>query len=157
MVIPLQLSGVTSYFDVHSPSVSEYENDDIPKIHLTVKEPLWDPLTNDYSERETQMIHHHGQITIPATVARGPEFVSAVVIYSLAYNNADVMNNDSLVTALKSQVQISIVLINTVREPLIDPIVLAMQWGNTPQKTLRKLRTLSKQHHREGLGLCSTL
>ena len=39
LIIPLQLSRVTNYFDVYSPSVTEYENDDIPKIHLTVKEP----------------------------------------------------------------------------------------------------------------------
>ena len=55
LIIPLQLSEVTSYFDVYSPSVKEYENDDIPKIHLTVEEPPWDPLTNEYSERETQI------------------------------------------------------------------------------------------------------
>ena len=38
-IIQLQLSGVTSYFDVSSSSVAKYENDDIPKIHLTLKEP----------------------------------------------------------------------------------------------------------------------
>ena len=41
--ILLQLSRVTSYFDVYSPSVTEYENDDVPKIHLTPEEPPWDP------------------------------------------------------------------------------------------------------------------
>ena len=53
LIIPLQLSGVTSYFDVYSPSVTDYENDNIPKIHLTAEECPWDPLTSDYSERET--------------------------------------------------------------------------------------------------------
>ena len=46
-------SGVTNYFDVYSPSIAEYEDEDIPKIHLTVEEPLWDPLMSEYSERET--------------------------------------------------------------------------------------------------------
>ena len=36
---PNKLSGVTSYFDVYYPSVTEYENDDIPNIHLNVEEP----------------------------------------------------------------------------------------------------------------------
>ena len=27
LIIPLQLSGVTNYIDVYSPSVAEYEND----------------------------------------------------------------------------------------------------------------------------------
>ena len=35
LIIPLQLSSVTSYFDVYSPSIAEYENEDILKIHLT--------------------------------------------------------------------------------------------------------------------------
>ena len=32
LIILLQLSRVTSYFDVYSPSITEYENEDIPKI-----------------------------------------------------------------------------------------------------------------------------
>ena len=39
----LQWSCVTSYIDVHSPSVAEYESEDIPKIHLTAEEPSWNP------------------------------------------------------------------------------------------------------------------
>ena len=39
LTIPLQLSGVTSYFDVYYPHIAEYENEDIPKIHLTAEEP----------------------------------------------------------------------------------------------------------------------
>ena len=52
---------------MYSPSVAKYENDDILKIHLTAEEPPWDPSTNKYSERETQMANHQGQISIPAT------------------------------------------------------------------------------------------
>ena len=77
--IPLHLNRVTSYFDVHYPNVAEYENDDNPKIHL-----------------ETQMINHCQWISIPATAARGPVFVST------AYDATDVMHNDNLVTALES-------------------------------------------------------
>ena len=39
LIIPLQLSSVTSCFDVYSPSVAEYKNEDIPKIHLTAEKP----------------------------------------------------------------------------------------------------------------------
>ena len=42
LIIPLQLNGVTSYFDVYSPCIEECENENIPKIHLTVEEPPWD-------------------------------------------------------------------------------------------------------------------
>ena len=70
------------------------------------------------------MLNHQGQISIPATAARGPVFVSAVVSYSLAYNAAVAMDNDNLATALEAQIQISMVLIGMVRKPSIDPIVL---------------------------------
>ena len=58
LIILLQLSSVTSYFDMCSPNVAEYENDDIPKIHLTADEPPWDLSTNEYSERESQILNH---------------------------------------------------------------------------------------------------
>ena len=46
LIILLQLRGVTSYFDAYSCSVAKYENDDIPKIHLSVEEPPRDASTN---------------------------------------------------------------------------------------------------------------
>ena len=58
LIIPLKLSSITSYFDVYSPSIAEYEDEDIPKIHLTVEEPSWDPSTSEYSEQETRMLDH---------------------------------------------------------------------------------------------------
>ena len=39
LVIPMQLSSVTSYFDVCSPSIVEYKNEKNPKINLTAEEP----------------------------------------------------------------------------------------------------------------------
>ena len=69
-------------------------------IHLTAEEPPWDPSTNKYSERETKMLGHQGQISIPDTVARGPVFVSTVIWYSLANDIHDVMDNNNLATAL---------------------------------------------------------
>ena len=81
-MILLQFSGVTSYFDVYSPSIADYEDEYIAKIHLTTEKYHWDPSTSEYSEREIQMLDHQGQISIPATVARGPVFVSTIVSYS---------------------------------------------------------------------------
>ena len=58
LIFSLQLSRVTSYFYVYSPSIAEYESDDIPKIHLTADEPQWDPSTNEYLEQGTHMLDH---------------------------------------------------------------------------------------------------
>ena len=49
---------MTSYFDVHYPSIAEYGNEDIPNIHLTVDQTLWDPSTEEYLDHETHMLDH---------------------------------------------------------------------------------------------------
>ena len=103
------------------PSIAEYEDEDIPKIHLTAKKPPWDPSTSKYSKQENLMLDHQGHISVPVTAARRPVFVSAVVSYSLAYDAADVFDNDGLASAMEAQIQISIALIGTVRKPSIDP------------------------------------
>ena len=81
-----------SYFDVYSLHIAKYENEDIPKIHLTAEVPPLDPSTNEYSERETHMLDHCSQISIIASAARRSVYVSAVVLYSLAYDATDVMD-----------------------------------------------------------------
>ena len=91
------------------------------------------------------MIDYLGLISIPATVARGPVFVSTIVSYSLACDAADVMDNDNLATALKSQIQISIALIGMVRKPSIESIVLAKQWGITPEKARKTIQATTQR------------
>ena len=54
LFILLQLSSVTSFFDVYSLRMAE----NIPKIHVTAEEPPWDPSANKYSEKETYMLDH---------------------------------------------------------------------------------------------------
>ena len=91
---------------MYSPSITEYDNKEIPKINLTVKEQPWNPSTNEYSEQETQILNHQGQISIPSTATRGPVFVSTVDSYSLAYDATDVMDNDNV--TLEAQIEISV-------------------------------------------------
>ena len=91
------------------------------------------------------MLDHRGQISIPATAARGPVLVSAVVSYSLAYDAADVMDNDNLATALEAQIQIIIALIGMVRKPSKDPIVLAKRWGITSEKAQKVIKATAQR------------
>ena len=86
------------------------------------------------------MLKHQGQISIPATVARGPVYVSKVISYSLAYDATDAMCNDNLVIALSAQIQISVALTGMVRKPLVVPIVLAKRWGITPEKSQKTIQ-----------------
>ena len=60
------------------------------------------------------MLNHQDQINIHATAASS---------YSLAYDAADVMDNDNLATALSAQIQISITLIGMVRKPSVEPFI----------------------------------
>ena len=63
------------------------------------------------------MLDHQGQISIPASAAKGPVYDSTVISYSLAYNAANVMDNNNLATILSTKIQISIALIGIIREP----------------------------------------
>ena len=52
LIILQKLSSIAIYFDMYSPSITEYEDEEIPKIHLTMEEPPWDPSTSEYSEQK---------------------------------------------------------------------------------------------------------
>ena len=62
------------------------------------------------------MLDYQGQISIPATVARGPVYVGAVILSSTTYDATDVMDNDICATALSAQIQIRIMLIGMIRK-----------------------------------------
>ena len=52
------------------------------------------------------MLDHQGQINVPVIVAKGPVCVSTVILYTLAFDSTDVMDNDNLVTTLLAKIQI---------------------------------------------------
>ena len=101
---------------MYSTTTAEFENEDISKIHLTVEEPPCHLLTKEYSEYESCMSDHQGQIKFLAIVIKGPVFISMGVLYSLAYDAIDVMNDDNIATVLSAQIQVILVLIGTVRK-----------------------------------------
>ena len=107
------------------PSIAEYENDKIPKFHLTAEELLWELSIDKHSERETQMKDHQEQKIVPAIAEKVLVFIGIVVLYSLAYDTINVMYVDNFVTALTAKIQKSIALIGTVRKASIEPNVLA--------------------------------
>ena len=81
-------------------------------------------------------------------MARKPVYVQAIISYSLAYDAADVMENDNLATASSAQIQISIALIGIIRKSSIEPIVLAKPWGITPEKAQKTTQATMQR----GLG-----
>ena len=100
-------------------------------------------INNEYSERVPQMFNHQGQIRVLATAAKGPVYISTLVSYSLAYDAADVMDNADLATAWSAQIQISIALIDAVKKPSVDPLIIPEKAQKTIQATMqREIRTM---------------
>ena len=119
--ILLQTSSLTSYFDVYSPRIAKCENENIPKIHLTVKEPPWDPSTEDYSEHVRSLWSDHP----PCHSGKGFSIQQCSYLVSLAYDAVDVMDNDKFGPALSAKIKVIIALISMVRKPSVEPIFLA--------------------------------
>ena len=59
----------------------------------------------------------------------GPVYVSAIFLYLLTYDAANVMDDDNLATALSAQIQGSILPIGTIRKPSVEQIILEKRWG----------------------------
>ena len=55
------------------------------------------------------------------------------------------MDDDNLATAFSAQFKVSIVLIDTVRKPLVEPIVLAKRWGITPEKAKKTIKATTQR------------
>ena len=58
------------------------------------------------------MLDHQGQISNTAKAAREPICASTVILYSLAYDAIDVLEDDNLAPALSAQIQVNIALID---------------------------------------------
>ena len=98
--------------------------------------------------------HHQCQISITVIVTRRPVYFITVNLYLLVYDATDVTDNDNLATGLSTQIQISVAQICMVRKPTIEPIVLAKQWGVTPEKAQKTIQATTQ---RDRLELCFTL
>ena len=57
-------------------------------------------------------------------MAREPVFISTVVLYSLAYDAIDVIDDENLVTALEDKIQVRISLTGTDRKLSIEHTTL---------------------------------
>jgi hypothetical protein len=60
LLIPLELSGVTSFFPAHKPTMEKY--DKCMQIELTSPNPEWKPHDVQYLEEESTYIHSNGTL-----------------------------------------------------------------------------------------------
>ena len=129
----------------------KWEN--ILKIELMVKVPLWDLSSPWYSHQEQSMFDYRGWFVSPNTTPRGQLFINSVTSY--AYDAADVRDDDNYATLLKSYDTTSslwVAKVHTEMVPALDHLVLAKKWGISPEKTLNMIHCTTQQ----GVQQCCT-
>ena len=75
LIIPLSIMGVSSFFTCRKPTRPEYDNDDIPRIHVTVKAPDWDLSDREFAQREEVISDFRGAVVDRKTTEGGPRMV----------------------------------------------------------------------------------
>ncbi len=94
--LPLSLDGVTSYFEAQYPSLTEFEDENIPKYHLTSKSLPWDPSTCLYSLQVNDMVDYRGHLIDKlSTDTCNPDMVMSSVV-SASYLAVGIIDNENL-------------------------------------------------------------
>ena len=62
VILPLHISGVTSYLPVYKPTKEEYESGDYIAIEMTSETLDWDPLTDRHKKVEDAMVDGDGRL-----------------------------------------------------------------------------------------------
>ena len=119
IIIPLQLTRVTRYFNVRQSTLEEIEDQDIQRIELTMEAPLWILSSPEFSSQEHSMIYQK--------LLCHPYHSSK----RTAYDAADVMCHNNFATVLESFVIFSllwVIQVHTKKVPVVDYLVLANEW-----------------------------
>ena len=150
LIIPLLINGVTSYFPVRVPTVSEWENEDITRIDMTCESPEWDPSCSSFAEREESMMDFRGNVIERMPAARGQRFISDVSVSNAAALAIDPSADGggiSLGNALESNVNaISMVgVANSKASKMIDHMSLSRKWGISPAAAKRTVQRTTQR------------
>ena len=143
LVVPLELSGVTSRFSVRTPTLQEFEDDDNPWIIMTGESPEWDPHTSDWSQQEASMTNLRGHIQgcDDDVIARGQRLINFV---SCSYLHVNPTDSDTFAAALGRNVRVC--RANTSRGwRHIDSDALAEKWMVTPEIARRTLSRTTRR------------
>ena len=172
MIIPLSLSGVTSYFPTRKPTRQEWENTDLSLcIELTAEDPEWDPHTNRFSEQEATMLDSNGRLrdrplksarantiaalhSIPQDTVPDCDFGHALIWTKRTQTTITAQNKNKACIRLKSIQAVK----SSKRSYPVTSLMLAKRWGistklaektidATTQRTVRSILhpTLSRR------------
>jgi len=171
LTVPLSLEGVTSYFPSFKPTSEQYESaeEGTDLLHLTYRDPEWDPHDDDFARREEAMLGHNGLVheEPPARYARTILPLHAAEEEALFATFTDQLADHRMIHAIRSDLPyvdrgqtdsrprkrnrlITLAAMSSMAKPKIDPAVLAKRWGiglkaakNTLKKTTqRAIRTV---------------
>ena len=155
LVIPLQLRGVSSYFDSRKPTAQEYETSEA-KYELTCHDLEWDPLSPDFGEQERAMTDHKGEVR---TTEPRMEMNVCQIESALLFNPHEASSQHEFGSALESHVRIQCVqsgptsdlgsaqvnrglsLLASEKRPKLEAPKLAERWGigiDAAARTLKK-------------------
>ena len=109
LTIPLSLDGVTSYFEARCPSLAKYEDESIPKYHLTSESPPWDPSTSLYSSQEESMVDYRGRLVAKLSIDPHSPDMTVGSIVSASYTAVDITDDQNFAAVLDHHVKIDLV------------------------------------------------
>ena len=149
LIIPLQLRGVTSYFDVRKPSIDEYEQGDLPHIVMTAEGPVWEPSESDFAEQAAAMTDFRGHIIDRESLARGRRIISFMTHTitnhtSIDVDTIDFTDNDNFGDALQSKVQVPRVGVSKGKRS-IPAEALAQKWMISPEAANRTVQCTTQR------------
>ena len=96
IIIPVQISQITSYFVVKKPSLEENDDQDILKVEVTP----WDLSSPEFSRQEQSVLDYRGWFVIPNAPERGKTCTISVTWY--AYDAEDILDDGNFATVLES-------------------------------------------------------
>ena len=124
IIITWNISRLTCYIGVRKTTQKEYQDQYILKTELMAEAKLWDLPSSEFSRQEQIMLDYRGWFVVSTTPARRQLFFNSIT--SCAYDAADVMDDDNMVTALKSFIITSlwVTQVDTEKVPALDHLVL---------------------------------
>ena len=149
IIIPFQLSGVISYFDVRKPVPEECEDSDVLKIKLMMKAQPWDPSSPKFSQMEQSMLNYRQWFVAPVNPAKGQLSIKFVI--SHACNVAYVVDHNNFASPLEIYViilSLQIAQVHNKKMPVLDRLILAKKWCILSKKDIKKV-----SYHAERPGL----
>ena len=170
LTLPLSIEGVTSYFPSFKPTAAQYESatEGLDLLHLTYRDPEWDPHDADFSRQEDAMLGHDGLVRDNIKrFSRNLFPVSIVQEEALFHTFTEQLTDNRQINSIRSRlptddrgqndsprrndlISFSVAAMSSMAKPKMDPALLAKRWGiglqaakNTLKKTTqRAIRTV---------------